>query len=69
MKIIVATKAGFLTPAQCPNFLKPEDVSGGMHSMQPDFTWRPRLNRKPANLGLETIDIFYLHNPKRSWAL
>ena len=37
--------------------------SGGMHSMQPDFL-ADQIDRSRANLGLETIDIFYLHNPE-----
>jgi aryl-alcohol dehydrogenase-like predicted oxidoreductase len=62
-QIVVATKAGFLTPGAVPEFLKPEDVAGGMHSMQPDFL-AGQIDRSRANLGLDTIDIFYLHNPE-----
>ena len=62
-QIVVATKAGFLTPGAVPEFLKPEDVAGGMHSMQPDFL-ADQIDRSRANLGLDTIDIFYLHNPE-----
>jgi aryl-alcohol dehydrogenase-like predicted oxidoreductase len=62
-EILVATKAGFLTPGAVPEFLKPEDVAGGMHSMQPGFL-ADQIDRSRANLGLETIDIFYLHNPE-----
>ena len=62
-QILVATKAGFLTPGAVPEFLKPEDVAGGMHSMQPDFL-ADQIDRSRANLGLNTIDIFYLHNPE-----
>jgi aryl-alcohol dehydrogenase-like predicted oxidoreductase len=62
-QIVVATKAGFLTPGAVPELLKPEDVAGGMHSMQPDFL-AGQIDRSSANLGLNTIDIFYLHNPE-----
>jgi len=62
-QIVVATKAGFLTPDAVPEFLKPEDVAGGMHSMQPDFL-ADQIDRSRANLDLNTIDIFYLHNPE-----
>jgi len=62
-QIVVATKAGFLTPGAVPEFLKPEDVAGGMHSMQPDFL-ADQIDRSRANLGLDTLDIFYLHNPE-----
>ncbi len=62
-ELVVATKAGFLTPGAVPEFLKPEDVAGGMHSMQPDFL-ADQIERSRANLGLDTIDILYLHNPE-----
>ena len=62
-QIVVATKAGFQTPDAVPEFLKPEDVAGGMHSMQPDFL-ADQIDRSRANLDLNTIDIFYLHNPE-----
>lgn len=62
-EVVIATKAGFLTPAAVPNSLKPEDVAGGMHCMQPDFL-ADQIERSRSNLGLETIDIFYLHNPE-----
>jgi len=62
-RIIVCTKAGFLTPGAVPTFLKPADVVGGMHSMTPEFL-ADQIERSRANLGLETIDVFYLHNPE-----
>jgi aryl-alcohol dehydrogenase-like predicted oxidoreductase len=62
-ELIIATKAGFLTPGAVPAFLKSEDVVGGMHCMRPDFL-SDQIGRSRVNLGLETIDIFYLHNPE-----
>jgi aryl-alcohol dehydrogenase-like predicted oxidoreductase len=62
-ELVVATKAGFLTPGAVPDFLKPEDVIGNMHSMQPDFL-ADQIDRSRSNLGLDTLDIFYLHNPE-----
>src|SRR5579864_7608658 len=62
-EVVIATKAGFLTPGAVPGFLKPEDVVGGMHSMQPDFL-ADQIDCSRANLGLDTLDIFYLHNPE-----
>ena len=62
-ELVVATKAGFLTPGAVPSFLKPDDVVGGMHSMEPRFI-ADQIDRSRSNLGLETIDIFYLHNPE-----
>ena len=62
-EIVVCTKAGFLTPGAVPDFLKPEDVVGRMHSMAPDFL-ADQIDRSRANLGVDTIDVFYLHNPE-----
>jgi len=62
-EIVVATKAGFLTPGAVPDFLKPGDVAGGMHSMDPAFL-ADQIERSRANLRVDTIDIFYLHNPE-----
>jgi aryl-alcohol dehydrogenase-like predicted oxidoreductase len=62
-QIIVCTKAGFLTPGAVPSFLKPADIVGGMHSMTPEFL-DDQIDRSRANLGVETIDVFYLHNPE-----
>ncbi|MGH9662654.1 MAG: aldo/keto reductase, partial [Bryobacteraceae bacterium] len=63
-EIVVCTKAGFLTPgAVDPESLGPGDVVARMHSMAPRFL-ADQIDRSRANLGLETIDVFYLHNPE-----
>ena len=62
-EIVVCTKAGFLTPGAVPAALKPEDVAGRMHSMAPAFL-ADQVDRSRANLGVDTIDVFYLHNPE-----
>lgn len=62
-EVVVATKAGFLTPGAVPAFLKEGDVVGNMHSIEADFL-ADQIERSQANLGLETIDVFYLHNPE-----
>jgi aryl-alcohol dehydrogenase-like predicted oxidoreductase len=62
-EIVVCTKAGFLTPGAVPEFLQQDDVVGGMHSMSPDFL-ADQIDRSRANLRVETIDVFYLHNPE-----
>ena len=62
-EVAVSTKAGFLTPGAVPDFLREEDVAGGVHSMHPDFI-EDQVARSRANLGLETIDVLYLHNPE-----
>ena len=62
-EIVICTKAGFLAPGAVPDSLKPEDVVGGMHSMAADFL-QDQVDRSLANLRVDTIDIFYLHNPE-----
>jgi aryl-alcohol dehydrogenase-like predicted oxidoreductase len=62
-EIVVCTKAGFLTPGAVPSFLKPAQVVGKMHSMDPDFL-TDQIDRSLVNLGVDTIDVFYLHNPE-----
>src|ERR1035438_3520748 len=60
---VVCTKAGFLTPGAMPASLREEDVFQGMHSMAPHFL-TDQIERSRANLGVDTIDVFYLHNPE-----
>lgn len=77
-EIIVCTKAGFLTPdGSMPDdaneyfareYLKrgiftPNDIAAGCHCMTPRFLG-DQLERSLKNLGLECIDVFYLHNPE-----
>jgi aryl-alcohol dehydrogenase-like predicted oxidoreductase len=62
-EIVVCTKAGFLTPGAVPDFLTADDVAGRMHSMSPQFL-EDQIERSRANLGVDTIDVFYLHNPE-----
>jgi aryl-alcohol dehydrogenase-like predicted oxidoreductase len=62
-EIVVCTKAGFLTPDAVPASLKPEQMVGGMHSMDPDFL-ADQIERSLANMGVDTIDVLYLHNPE-----
>ena len=77
-EIMVCSKAGFLTPdgemPADPNsyfsseFLergvfRVEDIAAGCHCMAPGYL-ADQLDRSRRNLGLETIDVFYLHNPE-----
>jgi aryl-alcohol dehydrogenase-like predicted oxidoreductase len=62
-EIVISTKAGFLTPGAVPDFLQPGDVVGGMHSLSPGFL-ADQIDRSRVNLGVDTIDVFYLHNPE-----
>jgi aryl-alcohol dehydrogenase-like predicted oxidoreductase len=59
----VCTKAGYLIRGAMPAQLRPDDTVGGMHSMAPEFL-ADQIERSRVNLGLETIDVFYLHNPE-----
>jgi len=63
-EILVCTKAGFLTPGAIPErLLDSADVAGRMHCLAPPFL-EDQIGRSLSNLSLETIDVFYLHNPE-----
>jgi aryl-alcohol dehydrogenase-like predicted oxidoreductase len=77
-EFVVCTKAGFLTPdAVMPDdvndyfqreylgrgILRVEDVAASCHSMAPKFL-ADQLERSRRNLGIECVDVFYLHNPE-----
>ncbi len=76
--IFVATKAGYLTPdGEMPpdarryfqeeyfahGVMRREEIAAGMHCMAPGYL-ADQLARSRRNLNLETIDLFYLHNPE-----
>jgi aryl-alcohol dehydrogenase-like predicted oxidoreductase len=62
-EIVISSKAGFLTPGAVPQSLKPENVVGAIHSMAPEFL-ADQVDRSRANLGVDTIDVYYVHNPE-----
>lgn len=62
-EILICTKAGFLVPGAIPDGLATAEQAGGMHSMAPEFL-ADQMERSRSNLGVETIDVFYLHNPE-----
>ncbi len=77
-EIFVCTKAGYLSfDGDMPRdprtyimreyvetgLLDPAQVAGGMHCMAPGFL-RNQIERSRGNLGLDTIDLFYVHNPE-----
>ncbi len=81
-EIIVCTKAGFLTPdGEMPadideyfareylsaQLFVPEEVAQGCHCLAPAFLAN-QLERSRKNLGVECVDIFYLHNPETQLA-
>lgn len=77
-EIVVATKGGFIPfdggyPADPRAYfqerfigqgiLRPEEVVAGCHCMAPVYL-RDQLERSRQNLGLECVDIYYIHNPE-----
>jgi aryl-alcohol dehydrogenase-like predicted oxidoreductase len=77
-EIIVATKGGFIpfdreVPADPRGYfsdtyvrtgiVKPGDIAGGAHCMTPRYL-EDQIERSRANLGVETIDVYYVHNPE-----
>jgi len=77
-EIVLCTKAGYLTPdGEMPadpgdyffreyvqtGILCPEDVVAGCHAMTPRYL-EDQLARSLRNLGVECIDVYYLHNPE-----
>ena len=63
-EILVCSKAGYLVPNAIPSApLKSGELVGNVHSMAPAFL-EDQLERSRENLGLETIDVYYLHNPE-----
>ena len=63
-EVVICTKAGYLVPDAIPKgAITARDVVGGMHSMAPAFL-ADQLDRSRQNLGIETVDVFYLHNPE-----
>ena len=50
-----------------PQILTPDDVVAGGHSIAPSFL-RYSIERSRKNLGLRSIDLYYLHNPEQQLA-
>jgi aryl-alcohol dehydrogenase-like predicted oxidoreductase len=76
--VVVCTKGGFLPfdgarPADVDRYveerfvrtglLRPEEIVDGCHSLAPAFL-SDQIDRSRENLGVETIDLYYLHNPE-----
>ena len=51
-----------------PGILTPDDIVAGGHSIAPAFL-RYSIERSRRNLGLQTIDLYYLHNPEQQLAV
>ena len=77
-EIVLCTKAGFLTPdGEMPadvneyfareflnhGVIAAEEIAAGCHCIAPRYL-ADQLDRSRRNLGVECIDVFYLHNPE-----
>ena len=62
-EIVVCTKAGYLVAGAIPESGLRSDEIVGTHCVAPAFL-TDQLQRSRANLGLDTIDVYYLHNPE-----
>ena len=77
-ELVLCTKAGYLTPDGdmpadpreyfereyvAPGILRAEEIAAGCHCLAPRFL-EDQLERSLGNLGVEAVDVFYLHNPE-----
>jgi len=77
-EIVVCTKGGYLTPDGVmpadpneyffheymqPGVFSAKDIAAGSHCMTPKFL-KNQLGRSLKNLGVECVDVYYLHNPE-----
>ncbi|PYM98509.1 MAG: aldo/keto reductase [Candidatus Rokuibacteriota bacterium] len=77
-EVLVATKGGFIpfdgaVPRDARAYftatylesgiVKPGEVVGGAHCMTPRYL-RDQIDRSRVNLGLATLDVYYIHNPE-----
>jgi aryl-alcohol dehydrogenase-like predicted oxidoreductase len=77
-EVIVATKGGFIpfdgeppqNPADYfqktfvePGVASPSDLVAGCHCMTPEYL-QHQLDASRENLGLECLDVYYIHNPE-----
>jgi len=78
-ELLICTKAGYLTydgtvPADPRRYfiaeyidtaiVSREELVGGMHCIAPSYL-KNQLERSRHNMGIETIDVFYIHNPEQ----
>ena len=77
-ELVICTKGGYLPFNGAPprdiqsyveeTFVRPgiarfDDIVGGSHCMTPAYL-QNQLDQSLENLGLETIDVYYIHNPE-----
>ncbi|HYK38477.1 MAG TPA: aldo/keto reductase, partial [Candidatus Eremiobacteraceae bacterium] len=76
-ELVLCTKGGYLTPSGAmpsdpndyffreyiqPGIFSAKDIAGGSHCMSPRFL-ENQLGRSLENLGVDCVDVYYLHNP------
>jgi len=77
-ELVLCTKGGFLTPDGEmpddpsayffreyvePGIIRVDDIAAGCHAMTPRYL-EDQLERSLRNLGVDCIDVYYLHNPE-----
>jgi aryl-alcohol dehydrogenase-like predicted oxidoreductase len=66
-EIVIATKGGFLSAHPkdyiASGICKAEDIVANCHCMTPQYL-QNQLNQSLENLGIETVDIYFIHNPE-----
>ncbi len=81
-EFILCTKGGYLSPDGSmpsepneyfyreyiqPGIFKPNEIVQGSHCMTPRFL-ENQLGRSLRNLGVDSVDVYYLHNPETQLA-
>jgi aryl-alcohol dehydrogenase-like predicted oxidoreductase len=81
-EFVICTKGGYLTPDGSmpadpneyffreyiqPGVFSAKDIAAGSHCMTPKFL-KNQLGRSLKNLGVECVDVYYLHNPESQLA-
>jgi len=81
-ELVICTKGGYLPFDGAPprdvrqyiedNFVKPgiatfADIAGGSHCMTPRYL-RNQLEQSLRNMGVECVDVYYVHNPESQLA-
>lgn len=62
-EVVLCTKGGYLVPdAITIETILGDDIAGGIHCIAPAFL-ADQIQRSRRNLGVDTIDIYYVHNP------
>jgi aryl-alcohol dehydrogenase-like predicted oxidoreductase len=63
-EIVLCSKGGYLVPGGfAAGNIDRSQVAGGMHCLAPAFL-ADQIERSRRNLGIETLDVYYLHNPE-----